>query len=73
MSSFKTLGPAVHATDEGYSVHPVLEIELGASVTSKIITHVVVSPDGSVVHAGDPEDCVAAANEFEQAIEVSLP
>jgi hypothetical protein len=73
MSSFKTLGPAVHTTDEGYSVHPVLEVELGPPASSKIVTHVVVSPEGAVVHAGDRDDCVVAADEFEQVVEIGLP
>jgi hypothetical protein len=74
MSSFKTLGPAIHVTDDDFAVHPVLDLHLDNLTASTIITYVVIGPDSLPVYADpDPEKAVEAAEEINQSSEPGLP
>lgn len=66
--AFRTMGPPVLGTPNGYQVCPLLEIT-GLPWHSKLIIWVVLDPYYSIVYSGTREACEAEANHLDDELE----
>lgn len=57
---FRTIGPAVHTTPNGYQVCALLEINMGPPVTVKTLSWFVFDPNSNVTMTDGSKDAAIA-------------